>query len=383
MAYIGELQIVMRVLIVSSNSSGSGGGERYITYLSLGLHKLGHEVIVLLGMQPYMDRWAMQLSSVGAQVVRRPIRALRERRTRFVSALADFAQQQRLAKQYRDLRPDVIHINQQYDEDGLDLVLAGHWAQLPFVGTIHLPMCSTKRNRPFGRLRIAAMRAFYHRILYPKILVSRSALDEFNAMYGVTETCFEVANGTFDGGSSAIATRETKVPVIGLVGRLEPQKDPLALIEAFALFQKTHIGSRLLFVGDGSLRESLQSRAADLGVEPFIRITGWIDEPESFWHNINVFALTSQFEGMPQSFIEAACLGKRIAVAPYPGIEELQEHVPWSILADDRSAAAIASALHRSLDSRGPGMDQIERVRRFFSVERMATETTAVYMHAR
>src|SRR2546425_2699783 len=113
-----------RLLLVSSNSSGRGGGERYLAFLSQGLVELGCEVHALLSDNPYMDGWASELADTGAVVHRERLKALSQRPLRFVQALADRSQIRRIANFCRENAPSAIIVNQQYDEDGLDYLAA-------------------------------------------------------------------------------------------------------------------------------------------------------------------------------------------------------------------------------------------------------------------
>ena len=301
----------MKVLLVSSNSSGVGGGERYLVYLAKGLCQLGHEVHGLVGAHDYMDSIAGCLSDAGAIVRRERLVALRERSLRFVSACLD-------RSRHRKLGREVVHVNQQYDEDGLDLVLAARRASIPVVGTIHLPMCRGKLQRPLGRTRTAWMKAWYHGVSYTKILPSAETAQEFGNFYACQDTVFQVDNATFEGGmpDAPVAPRPPgwngAAPVIGFVGRLEDQKDPLLLVRAWVLLRTAVPEAKLLLVGDGSLRAEIERVVSREGLTRDLYITGWASDVRPWFKLMDVCALTSHFEGMPLSLIEAACDGLRI-----------------------------------------------------------------------
>ena len=109
-----------RFLLISSNSSGRGGGERYLVYLSMGLRDLGYDVHVLLSQSTYMDGWADKFQNEGVAVHRKNLKGLRERPFRFIQAIFDKSQIDAVAALCYELKPNAILVNQQYDEDGLD-----------------------------------------------------------------------------------------------------------------------------------------------------------------------------------------------------------------------------------------------------------------------
>ena len=87
-----------KILLISSNSSGRGGGERYLVFLSLGLIQLGCDVEVLISNHSYMDGWEEELRLVGALVRRAPLIGLRDRPLRFVQSIFDNKQKKLLPK---------------------------------------------------------------------------------------------------------------------------------------------------------------------------------------------------------------------------------------------------------------------------------------------
>ena len=93
------------------------------------------------------------------------------------------------------------------------------------------------------------------------------------------------------------------------VARLEPQKNQELLIDAFSEVSKKHGDAVLKIFGEGSLKDKLQNRIDELGLHDKIYLMGakqdileWIKE--SF-----CFVLSSDFEGLPNSLIEAMCIG--------------------------------------------------------------------------
>ena len=144
----------MHRLLISSNSSGRGGGERYLVFLTKGLHEKGCEVHALLSDVDYMDGWAKSLNEEGAVVHRHPLKSLSQRPLRFFQSTRDSIQIETVSAFCRRIAPDAILVNQQYDEDGLDYLMGALKAEVaPVAGVMHMPMTGTKDNRPFGRLR--------------------------------------------------------------------------------------------------------------------------------------------------------------------------------------------------------------------------------------
>ncbi len=93
------------------------------------------------------------------------------------------------------------------------------------------------------------------------------------------------------------------------IGRFAPVKNISLLIESFA-YAKKHLGleHKLVLVGDGGLRESLESQAKELGVYESVYFTGALTNPYPWLKGADLFVFTSKNEGLPNVLLEAlAC----------------------------------------------------------------------------
>lgn len=97
--------------------------------------------------------------------------------------------------------------------------------------------------------------------------------------------------------------------LIGTVGRCTPHKNQSFLLEAFALALKQNPALKLLLVGDGPLRASLEDQSKKLGIEHACIFYGFTDNVAPFYSAMDLFCLTSVLEGNPVSAIEAQANG--------------------------------------------------------------------------
>jgi glycosyltransferase involved in cell wall biosynthesis len=375
----------MKILLISSNSSGTGGGEYYLVYLAIGLIHLGHEVHVLLSKHAYMTVWANKLNQTGAIVHHLPLAAHLDRPLRFLQAQWDIPQQNRIREFCRILQPDIIHTNHQYDEDGLDLPLAVHGI-IPHIATIHLPMCATKHDRPLGRWRGRWLRRWYRRYPYPKIFVSQQAQQEFTEYYPTSELSFAIPNGVSQNILPSDRPSHYQKPfTLGFAGRLNAQKDPLFLAQTWAIVQQSIPHCRLLIAGDGEMRPELESYLIPQNGD--WKILGWIkdtDELQKFYQQIDLLILTSHFESaVPLALMEAVVLGIPAIVLSIPQYQEFRSQVPMMQLVQERHPQALATAIVQEyqqenlLKSITPA--SLAQVRSYFSLTRMAQATLEAY----
>jgi len=144
---------------------------------------------------------------------------------------------------------------------------------------------------------------------------------------------------------------EPGVRYLLFAGRLEAQKDPQLLIEGFAAAQRREPQLRLLIAGDGSLRSAAQRAAAQAGVRDRTHFLGFKTRPElaTLMQAADAFILTSRFEGMPISSLEALSCGLPVvatAVGELPAVVREGEN---GSLSTERSVEAVAAAIRRVL----------------------------------
>lgn len=110
-----------------------------------------------------------------------------------------------------------------------------------------------------------------------------------------------------------ILASEMKLPettrFILFAGRLHPQKDPLLLIEAFAVLNLTNV--HLLMAGAGELENEIREKINHLGLSKQVTVLGAVPQPKlAALHQIsNVFVLSSVYEGLPFAVLEALSCG--------------------------------------------------------------------------
>ena len=96
---------------------------------------------------------------------------------------------------------------------------------------------------------------------------------------------------------------------IAAVGRLEPQKNHMLLLEAFAEFHRHFPDYTLHIFGKGSLEQTLKNRAAALKTERFVIFEGFRSDILETIRTYGMYVLSSDYEGISNSLMEAMALG--------------------------------------------------------------------------
>lgn len=110
---------------------------------------------------------------------------------------------------------------------------------------------------------------------------------------------------------------------IGDVGRLEPQKRFDLLIEAFAVVHARRPDTRLVIAGDGSLKKALLAQRDALGLTDSVIMTGHVTDVIGLHHALDLFVQSSDYEGTPNSVLEAMAMETPIVATEAGGTAEL------------------------------------------------------------
>lgn len=162
-------------------------------------------------------------------------------------------------------------------------------------------------------------------------------------------------------------------PLVGTVGLLKPQKRHDVLIEAARA-----AGVALAIAGDGPLREELERRAGAR-----VTLLGHRDDVPEVLADLDVFALSSDYEGMCLAVAEALAVGTPVVATPVGGVPQTVVDGETGLLVPTRDPAALAAAIKRLLDD--PALaDRLaaaggERVRRLYALDTMVGATSELY----
>lgn len=132
------------------------------------------------------------------------------------------------------------------------------------------------------------------------------------------------------------------------VGRLDAEKNPMLLAEIAALLAADGRRWRLLVCGDGPMREQLQLRVEQLGLQRDVELLGYVPIDGGLldlYRNCHAFLHVSWTEGYPQVLVEAFASGLPTVATAVGGVAAAADGAALLVEPDD--AAAAAAALER------------------------------------
>jgi glycosyltransferase involved in cell wall biosynthesis len=172
----------------------------------------------------------------------------------------------------------------------------------------------------------------------------------------------EISRFNISRAKSVSSPSESRPVVIGTLAPLRPEKNVGRLIKAFAIAE-TKTNLRLLIAGEGSERAVLEEMSQKMGLGSRVTFLGHIDHPASVLSEIDIFALSSDTEQMPNSLLEAMGMALPVAAMDVGDVRQMVASQNKPFLARRTDTHGLAEAITR-LAEIGAARSEIGRANR-------------------
>ncbi|MFQ5677727.1 MAG: glycosyltransferase family 4 protein [bacterium] len=140
--------------------------------------------------------------------------------------------------------------------------------------------------------------------------------------------------------------------IVGMVGRLSEQKAPLDVVKAMPEVLRASPAVRFLIVGDGELRQKVLDLAKELDIESKLTLLGFREDVPELFRILDVYVLTSLWEGLGRSLTEAMYTGRPVVATNVEGVPELVKTGKTGILVEPGDIGAISKAIIKLLNDK-------------------------------
>ncbi len=174
--------------------------------------------------------------------------------------------------------------------------------------------------------------------------------------------------------------------VILAIGRMSREKGHIDLINALDELRRLdpELNFKLIIVGDGPERESVERLAAELDVLDRVALAGHADDVRAYYALADVLALPSHSEGSPLVLLEAMAAGVPVVATKVGGVPEIVVDGTSALLVAARDPRAFAVALERVLADaqlmQALSANALKRSRQEFSPETYARSLVELYL---
>lgn len=360
----------MRIAYIVTRADEIGGAQVHVRDLATAMHHAGHEVSVIAGSAGPLS---VQLAEQGVPF--HPVPAL----SRELHPWRDLQAFLDLKRALARLRPDLVSTHS--SKAGWLGRLAAKVLGIPVLFTAHgwaFTVGVSERARRIYALaeRLAAPLA--DRIITVSEYDLTLALEKRIAP---PTKITRIHNGVHD----CLVESPPSAPVVGarivMIGRFSVQKDHPCLLHALARLRQ--LDWSLDLVGDGPLQAQATALTQSLGIADRVRFLGARNGVCEVLREADVYALISNWEGLPRSILEAMSVGLPVVASDVGGVSEAVREAETGFLVprnDQELLTERLEALITRADLRGAlGARGRRRYREEFRFELMFQRTVALY----
>lgn len=376
----------MNVLYIGA-SSEIGGAENSLRVLLKGLNKELFQPTVVL---PLDGPFAKSVTDLDIELLITPLSPLKSR-----NPVPYLMTVRRLAKLMKTKRIDLVHCNQ--DVCNQYAVPAARLNRIPIV-------CHTRTIIPEKR---AFQRTFlgFSDVL---IAISRNVAASYTPYTRKPQRVMVIPNGVdlMEFSPSPLrrdhSRRELHVAhgtyLMGLLGRIIPQKGHHVMVQALARLAKTHPNTCLVVAGgaktgnhtwfqDGAFLNDLRRLINDLGVTQKVIFTGFVDHVRAIYESLDVLVVPSLVEACGRTALEAMAMQIPVVASDVGPAREVVEDDRTALLVPpndpEQLAMAIETLMTNRVLARELGENGRRRVEKYFSSEQHVRTVEQLYRSVR
>jgi len=142
---------------------------------------------------------------------------------------------------------------------------------------------------------------------------------------------------------------DNETPLIGIVARLVPVKGLHYFLEAAKIVLQAKPNFRFVIVGDGELRDELETYAKTSGIGEQVSFLGFRRDLPEIYADLDLVVLSSLNEGLPVTLIEAMAAAKPVVATKVGGVGDLVRHEQTGMLVPAQDSQALAQGILRVL----------------------------------
>ncbi len=352
------------------------GAERQLYELVKGINREKfYPIVISLSKGGF---WADEIRRLNIQIIELPRKKNKE-----------FARLFKLIKLIRDIKPGIVHTflfsANSYGRIAAILcrapIIIASERSLPEIG---------KSKTKFQIYLDKLLALFSHGIICntqkaSEVLVKKysfNAKKVFTIYNGIDITSFRAEDNN-NNQKSKISPK-----VIGTVGRLDPVKNHKLFLDAAKIILNSSINKnneiKFLIIGDGPLKKNLEEYARKLEITDNVIFTGERADVPALLQCMDVFVLTSHYEGMSNAIMEAMLAGLPVVATDSGGNAELVIDGKTGFLCPSNDAIVFAERIINLIVNEGKakrmGESGKKKIANEFSIGKMVRATNDIYL---
>lgn len=356
----------MRIVQLITHMYEVGGAQVHVLDISKRLEADGHRVSILYGTE---NQLAEELFVNEIEYI--PLNHL----IRKVNVIKDILAFWEIRKTLKQKKPDIVAIHS--SKAGIIGRIACWTLGIPFVFTAHgwAFTDGVEKNKQF-----------FYRLLekwigkITKKVITVCDYDRILALHHQVLTSAKletIHNGVIDRSNPNKHIAPVEIVKILMVARFDIPKKQLELLEALALIKE--LNWHMIFAGDGRLREQAAQYVQEHNLGHKVTFLGNHSNVSDLLHDADIFVLTSSWEGLPLSILEAMSHGLPIIASNVGGVKEAVRNSENGFLIHHNLPVLLSTLIEDPFLRKQMGKKSREIYETSFTFERMYSQTLLSY----
>ena len=139
----------------------------------------------------------------------------------------------------------------------------------------------------------------------------------------------------------------TKQLIVGNAGRLSEEKGQSHLIAIAEILRSKNLDFKIVIAGNGNLTNNLKAQIQEKDLEDYVQLLGYVDEMDRFMHAIDIFVLTSHWEGFGYVMVEAMLQKKPVIAYNTSSMPEVVLDGKTGLLVDYPDTSVFAEKIEQ------------------------------------
>lgn len=354
---------------------GTGGAERIVLDLAKNLDKKIFEVAIL-SLYPYSGEPFEKEAAVSG------IRTFYLNKKKGLDANIFF----QIMRLFQSYRPMVVHNHLYLLYTLLPAFIAYHTAAR--IHTIHSlgskeSSCMRRSLHKFAFCNMRVVPVSISQIVLSSVSNLYGSIDSPVIYNGIDTIKYSISKDQREKWRANNGISEKTITFVH-VARFSPVKNHLVLIEAFSHVVHHNPETVLLLAGDGELQKEIRKVVNAKGLQNNVRFLGVRTDVVNILNASDCFLLSSDWEGLPVSILEAMAVGKPVIATAVGGVPELITNYKNGVLVSPGNSQELATAIIGFCNNLGGAkkMGEISRqiAAQRFDVREMAFHYSELYL---
>jgi glycosyltransferase involved in cell wall biosynthesis len=355
------------------SSLTKGGAERQLYELVKGINRKSFEPMVICLTQG--GYWSKEIQKLNIQVIELQRRKKRE-----------FTRLFKLIRLLKVTKPDIVHTY---------LFSANSYGRVAAIIARVSIIIASERSAVEKGMDTNRLRLYIDKLLskFTDAIICNSHKASYNLIENYSynsNKVFTICNGIsappFVDDVESKVNKKSKTKIIGIIGSLYYHKNHKLFLDMVRIILDTYDNKNIKFliIGAGPLKDELERYSKELDIAEYVQFKGMRHDTIELLHSMDIFILTSLYEGMSNAIMEAMASKLPCVVTGVGGNSELVEDGKTGYVLPQNDSLLLSSKVIDLIKNEDlatkMGLAGYDKINKEFSITNMVKKTEEVYL---